>query len=462
MKQFNKKSLWLFLMPWCVATSAVAESVTVDVTATVSSVYDPYGVIGEITPGSTISGSYTYETTTPDQDPYLQVGFYPHEPGTGTLNLTMGSYQVVSDPAAPFDMFIDDESMPGFEAYHVNSPAILPSNGVNFYGTGIMLEADTGAALQDALLTATPPDLAAFNNRRSIEISGESEMGGQYFNVTADITSLQLASPPTRFTYRVSAIVDNVQDWDNTLAGRVEHNQLISAEFTYDTTTPNSSPVPESGIYQHEPGMGALGVTMGGIVLTSDPLVPGPDVLIENSDWSDSIHVLGNLLSSDPSLYGGAASLEFFGPDYVLSSIALPTDALDLTDWDMANLMVNGSNWQVEARIVSVERVALPAVESFPESGKVHPMQNVDVALRVNNDAEVVGITGTRNGQDFSFALWDCTILPKTDATQSVICPTMTWDLVDGFNVVQFQLQMSDGSVLTKEVTWQLTGELLL
>jgi hypothetical protein len=456
-------SMAVLLMPWFMLNAVHAESVTVSVSATVILVDDPYGVVPDIQPGYPIDGEYTYETTTPDQDPTVQLGFYPHGDGSGYFNLVVGPYQVVTDTAQTnaFEVFIDDEYSPGSEYYAVGSSMLLPSNGATFNFTYLDMQAYAASALQSASLTFAPPDPGLFDHKQ-VHIDGVKN--GQYFHVVAELADLsgngQTAIQQTRYKYRANAVVTSLYDPNGMLAGKVGINDMIAAGFVYDVSTPNTSGYSGEGFYMHAPGTGGVSVSFADVLLTTDPLAQTPEVHVFNSDdpygW-DHLGLFGKMVTSNNTAISAYEVDVFFdGPGTVLDSIEMPAGNLSLSGWENARVMVNGEGWYFEAAIISLELVPTQVVEVFPSDGRVHPMQHFDMALRVNDQAVVMGINGMNNGQDVSPYLAGCAILPRQELTQSVVCPDITQILMPGGNALQFHLMLDDGSVLETGVNWEV------
>lgn len=452
----------VLMLPLIIMSNAHAESVTVNIDATVIQVDDPYGVVPEIALGDSMGGSYTYETLTPDLEPLLEKGVYPHEGGSGSLNLALGPYQVQTDTAqtGAFGIDIDDEYTPGWEWYMVMSHHLLPNNGVIFEYAGIDLGGNNGGALPSAALTTTPPNPLLFNINRNVYIQGTKD--GFFFSVILDVTGLAVASQTepqqTRYEYRANAVVTYLDDPGGVLAGRVDIDSMINAGFIYDLATPNSSSYPSEGLYLHAPGTGGVSVSFADVVLSTDPEAQTPEVHVFNSDdpagW-DHFGIIGNtVVSNNTAITAYNVGVLFDGSGAVFDSIEMPAGNLSLPDWNDTRIMVIGNGWSFEARITSLELVKVPVVEVFPADGGVHPMQHFDMALRVVDQALITGINGTNNGQDISPYLVGCAILPKQDLAQSVVCPDTTSILVPGGNSLQLQVMLDDGRVHDANLSW--------
>lgn len=374
-----------------------------------------------------------------------------------------GAYQVESDTTLPysFDIFIDDESMPGYEFYSASSYTLLPSNGATFYFAAVEMAASNASALQSAALTTTPPDMTLFNDDRSIRFEGMKN--NQYFSVIADLQSLSSSgqtATQTRYEYRANAVVTTLYDPYGQLAGKLDVNGTLTTSFVYDLLTPNSSSYPEEGLYVHSPGTGEIKVEFADVVLNTDPTAQTPEVHVINPadpTYMDVLGINGNgVVSNNTTVNAWGIDVMFDGPSSALDSTLMPAGNLSLSDWNNAKVFVNGDNWYFEATITSLDLVQVPVVELFPADGTVHPLQNFDVGIRVNDQSDVVAITGTNNGQDITPYLGGCMIQPKVGSTQSVICPNTNMILMPGDNAVQLHIMLQD-NVLDTSVNWLLS-----
>jgi hypothetical protein len=52
-------------------------------------------------------------------------------------------------------------------------------------------------------------------------------------------------------TIYIEAVVDSVQDSGNYLEGKISPGNLITGYYTYESTTPDSEPLPTHGRYEH-------------------------------------------------------------------------------------------------------------------------------------------------------------------------------------------------------------------
>jgi hypothetical protein len=143
---------------------AQAALITIQIEAVVDSVDDPFGYLeGNITPGDIITGSYTYDLSTPDTNPSLHVGDYEHWAPPGGISLTVGGFEFKSDPGN-LDFLIeiiDDSSSGGLhDSYILGSYGNLPlADGTFVGGIWWYLKDSTASALSSIALPINAPVL---------------------------------------------------------------------------------------------------------------------------------------------------------------------------------------------------------------------------------------------------------------------------------------------------------------
>lgn len=111
------------------ARPAQATLITIEITAEVDSVDDPSGYLeGNISAGDTITGTYTYESTTPDSSPLDPiVGHYYHYSSPSGISLTVGAFDFRTDPSnVYFHVLIVNDNQSGDDIYGVDSQNNVP------------------------------------------------------------------------------------------------------------------------------------------------------------------------------------------------------------------------------------------------------------------------------------------------------------------------------------------------
>jgi len=463
-----RKRISLLAIASLFSSAALAEQVNVDVSATVTNVYDPYGVVSDIQPGSIIGGQYRYETSTPDSDPEFGMAHYQHASGTGGFDLTLNGYNFTTNIQSPnpLDLHIMDEAwMPGEEGMHAMSWDNQMSGDLQIDYIMFDLYGTSGNALSSELLTTNIPDLQKFDMNKTLDISGSRN--GQYFAISAQLNQLVNANEPpievsaTQYTYKITAMVDYTYDPDGHLGSTLSQGSMISASYTIDTATQgDSSYTPEQAVYKHVPGTGHMKVDLGAFSVEST----SPEVIVHNGEFSQSDHMwlISHLLTaSSPAILPGLMEFGFHDSDGdLLNNTNMDIDASILSEFMTKTIYLSGTDnyntnwWEVRASIISIELVPGEIVEVVPTSGPIHHAQRFDAAIYVHDRAPVLTVSGSANGYDASYLLQYCQMHPEMNNTQAVTCPDMHYLLMPGDNNVQLQLQLMDQTTETVEVIW--------
>jgi len=140
-------------------------------------------------------------------------------------------------------------------------------------------------------------------------------------------------------TIQIEGVVDNVWDEGNYLEGKIKPGNIITGFYTYESTTPDSSPAdPVVGHYYHHSPPAGISLTVGGFEFRTDPANVDFLVGIVNNNTSGNdiywIHSYNNLdLSNGTSV--DSISWQLNDPTgTVFSSDALPITSPVLENWE--------------------------------------------------------------------------------------------------------------------------------
>ncbi|MFZ0034907.1 MAG: PEP-CTERM sorting domain-containing protein [Sedimentisphaerales bacterium] len=148
-------------------------------------------------------------------------------------------------------------------------------------------------------------------------------------------------------TIYIEAVVDTVEDSGNYLEGQINAGDIITGYYTYESTTPDSSPLdPVVGHYYHYSPPSGTSLTVSNFEFKTDPANVDFLVGIVNNNtsgqdiyWIDSYNNLD--LSNGTSV--DSITWQLNDPTgTVFSSDALPTTAPVLEDWQSNHLRVHG------------------------------------------------------------------------------------------------------------------------
>ncbi len=140
-----------------------ADIITIQLTAEVTHLVDFLDLFeGKIKIGDIITGSYTYDSETPDSNPFNSLGEYWHFSPPYGVSLSAGGFVFETDPDnVSFLVGISNNHLfTTKDSYWFVSYNNLPlSNGVSIYAFSWQLEDYTGTAVSDVALLTTPPVL---------------------------------------------------------------------------------------------------------------------------------------------------------------------------------------------------------------------------------------------------------------------------------------------------------------
>jgi hypothetical protein len=175
---------------------ARAEFVTIHITAEVDHVGDPYNFLGgAIAVGDMISGTYTYDTATPDTSASARIGNYGHYLAPAGLALSVGGIQFTTEATSvDFWVCIVNDYPPvddyGFISY---SNVALPSLDVSVGAIYWTLEDSRGSALSTDSLLGAAPSLGDWDFNL-LHIGGP--VRGASFGITGHVTSAAAVPEP--------------------------------------------------------------------------------------------------------------------------------------------------------------------------------------------------------------------------------------------------------------------------
>lgn len=149
-------------------------------------------------------------------------------------------------------------------------------------------------------------------------------------------------------TIEIEAVVDYVEDDFSYLEGKINVGDTITGWYTYDTSTPDSNPLPQVADYQHNTPSCGIFLSVGGFQFETDPT--NVDFLVEiiNDYTSGGLHDSYGLISynnlplSNSALVDGVSWWLRDSSANALSSIDLPTAPPVLGDWQLNRLRMHG------------------------------------------------------------------------------------------------------------------------
>ncbi len=200
MDNLKKVVLTVLLVPF-VAITANAALIEIGLTAQITELYDTPEIFGgQIHVGDIITGSYKYDSDTPDSALSPTVGSYWFPDPSYSLVLNAGPFTFQSDPDMYFNIRIanNHSSLP-YDSYVVDSRYNLPvSETVSVDSIYWRLHDNSATAHSSVALPTTPPVLEDFPDSEPLHIWGaafdpDDRIG---FSIHAPVTSVWLIPEP--------------------------------------------------------------------------------------------------------------------------------------------------------------------------------------------------------------------------------------------------------------------------
>lgn len=175
--------------------------VTFNVSATVREIYDYDNSLGNsVQVGDAISGTYTFNTDTPDIDPSVDYGRYEHQPGSGSYGFSISIANTTLSTNTSTDQFNIMIGNAGgnltWDSYNADQygTQVPFINGTIVDTMGIYIDDPQGNMLSSTALTSEPPLLTG-TGYKDFYISGfgNNAASTSYFSIVADLTSISNA-----------------------------------------------------------------------------------------------------------------------------------------------------------------------------------------------------------------------------------------------------------------------------
>ncbi len=196
----------LSLIGFMAVSNVYAEPVCISITANVNDVDDMDNILsGSINIGDVVSGTYIYDSMTPDTNLLSTVGDYQHTSAEYGVSLNVNGLNFKTDPS-DVDFLVEivnDHGNPASDNYLFRSyNNIFDVSSVSDMGMETMnhiswqLDDSTLTANLSDMLPISPPILSDWNQVFGLNISSES-MTASGFRVRSTVSSVELCAPDT-------------------------------------------------------------------------------------------------------------------------------------------------------------------------------------------------------------------------------------------------------------------------
>jgi len=470
-------------------SNATAELVSFEISATVNNVDDMGNALeGSVVAGDIITGTYTIDTSTPDNNPSPEYGDYPHltsvtSPSIG-FNLNLNNHHLKSDHSNPnhmFQIFIDN-SMSDY--FSVGSWGNTPlNNGTSVDDIIIHLHDPTDQALTSDALSSQAPNLSAFDYH-NLHVFGRG-LNNSYYFIDSTIVSIKIAGRSdgqnqcssntiSNKKFFVNATVREIFDDSNVINNAINIGDTISGSYIFNINTPDTDPNPDWGFFEHQTAYSEYGfdlninnynITTGNnlfnIIMVNgqseadmyDAHTAGAQIPFINSSTINTISVHIN----DP-LRNTIASATLTTTPPIISGQEL---IRELYIGGETNTPTGTSYFYISATLNTIENECAELQNKIiisPAEGTFDPMQRFDAAIIMEPGlAGLISMKGTLNDVDMTPILSSCFPGgPNIQNRQTFICPDFSNLLTPGNNKLKINFDLSDGSQIQKSVDWEL------
>ena len=189
--------IFVFIVLGLCAVNLRAEIVTIQLTVEITWINDYDDLLeGKVNIGDIITGSYIYDSDTPDTSPLDTIGVYRHYNPPYGINLSIGGFVFQTDPDNINFLVSVLNDYTERDTYLLRSHNNLPlSNGVEVDLMSWQLDDYACAALSSDVLPITPPVLEDWESNyllMTFGYKGESSIGGRVTTVIPEPATILL------------------------------------------------------------------------------------------------------------------------------------------------------------------------------------------------------------------------------------------------------------------------------
>jgi hypothetical protein len=265
---------------------------------------------------------------------------------------------------------------------------------------------------------------------------------------------------------KLTARINEINDPDEALHGRLVIGQRVTGVYVYNTNTPNQSSFPGSGMYQPFAGEARMRFVTGSLVFESAQPTQGIMIgVFPQSQFSDGQFFMES--SDNKPLTDGTfvnnIHVEFAGQGNVTQSEALPAVAPELANYFTREVVLSGnsagSSFLVRAHVEASELVVAPAIEVSPAAGAFVSGQHFDAALLLPRASVVANAHALAGGAPLPLSYpGSCQLLaPNSEGNPAILCPGADTVLpIAAGAPIEWTVELTNGTILTETVDWQL------
>lgn len=262
---------------------------------------------------------------------------------------------------------------------------------------------------------------------------------------------------------------DNDPTHNDPLNNQLYGGEPVTASYTYDTATGAFQQ------WQYGPAMppASAVVNIGPFSfqsISSTPYYPGAATpfqvgVFPPSQYGASFQILVNsqLLQGGVPVANPSSTLnfDFWDPNgqWPLDG-TLPTGAPAMSTLASSTISIQYGSTFNSYITIGIDSVTLapPSLEVSPATGNFAGQQHFDASLLLPAGAQVASAQASVGGTPVANLSYPgrCTLTPNIVSRVAIVCPDASQALSAGPNTVDWQVTLTDGTVLTQSVAWNL------
>lgn len=284
------------------------------------------------------------------------------------------------------------------------------------------------------------------------------------------LTAATAASAGEFLTVEVKGRVASVDDPGNLLDGKIAYGQVVTGNYKYDIHVPDQTSDPGLGVYPQP--YGSVRLAVGSLVFESEPasgMAAGEVLVVPQSPNNNGALFIVTSETNKPLPDGTPVSqiqFQFEDPaGQVPATDALPVTAPNLLSFNYPTATLYGAvNGQYYFVVIELEAAYSDGTQSdlviSPGKSTFVSGQRFDVALLLPPGSGVMRVTSSLDGQPLPMSFpGNCNFAPPNSQNRpTIICPDAQLHLpsVEGQQRVEWEVELSDGTVIWNPVEWTL------
>lgn len=472
--------------------NTVAEIVTIQFSGSIETTSDN----SKFNLGEPVSGSYSFDTNTPNTSPSPEFGEYringPLPSNIGYTNLNIGSQTFTPDPNTMEAIMFVANDVPAwdglsetFDNIGIGQCCSAGSLSSGLVVNDIFIELYDGVKnpLSSTDLNSALSNLASFD-KKTMYING-SDNFGNWYNVMVNLNSISVdggsvTEAPSNLV-AFESLITEINDPYGQLSPMLRPGEVFNGYFTFDVALPNSNP-PESNAAMYN-SMGNennhMELNLAGMSYKTDHMSDF-NIRIENREPEQSGSDIYEIdIPTSAIQLGNGSKVDQINLKFVnltrqklTSTELLSSTPTDLTTWYRAYLVLSGhhgdgSPFEIKSSLSSLKpssktTTPMATEELFPASGTLrmsspNELPNAQILFDATRPPIEYVASMLLNERGETPGLCQPAGIVWMTNQQHLTCPDVKYQLGLGLNVFRVYVRFADGSSKYYMTKWKLT-----